>query len=58
MPDVIPDNIRTRIEAFTADGKTGQIVLNVYRGGVVSADIHEHIKSSKQKTLDIVTPTN
>jgi hypothetical protein len=28
MHDVIPDNIRTRIETFAAEGKTGQIVLN------------------------------
>jgi hypothetical protein len=45
MTDVIPDNIRTRIETFAAEGKTGQIVLNVYCGGVVSADIREHIKA-------------
>ena len=52
MRDVLPDNIRTRLEQFTADGKTGQIVLNVYCGGVVSADIREHLKAAPAKTVD------
>jgi hypothetical protein len=56
MSDVIPDNIRTRIEIFAAEGKTGQIVLNVYCGGVVSADIREHIKSTPTKALDKQIP--
>jgi hypothetical protein len=56
MSDVIPENIRTRIEKFSADGKTGQIVLNVYCGGVVSADIREHLKASVQKSVDNSIP--
>jgi hypothetical protein len=58
MTDVIPDNILTRIKIFAAEGKTGQIVLNVYCGGVVSADIREHIKSSGEKSLDKVKVTD
>lgn len=58
MSAVIPENIRTRIEAFTSDGKTGQIVLNVYQGAVVSADIREHLKSVAKKNVDMVKPAD
>ena len=52
MSEGIPDDIMQRIEEFTAEGKTGQIRLNVYKGGVVSADLHEHVKTAPKKLLD------
>jgi hypothetical protein len=50
---MIPENIRTRLEAFLAAGQTGQVVLNIRHGGVVSADIHVHLKAAPQKNLDM-----
>jgi hypothetical protein len=58
MNAVIPDNIRTRIEVFAAEGKTGQITLNVYCGGIVSADIREHIKSTPKIVVDNAKPSD
>lgn len=49
---LIPEAILERIEEFSTLKKTGKIVLNVYNGGVVSADINEHIKGTSQKSLD------
>ena len=49
---LIPDAIICRIEEFCTAGKTGKISLNVYNGGVVSADVNEHIKGHSQKSLD------
>ena len=48
---VLPDNIRTRLEVFVAEGKTGKFVLNVYLGHVASADVQEHIKAAPAHNL-------
>lgn len=51
MSQGIPDDIMQRIQEFTLLHKTGQITLNVYEGGVVSAEIREHVKALPRKIV-------
>lgn len=52
MRDVIPEAILQRVKEFAVQGKTGQIVLNVYSGDIISANITEHVKATRQKIVD------
>lgn len=41
MGDLLPENLRKRLEAFMKDAGTGRVEMHIKDGSVLAWDIHE-----------------